>query len=407
MLNIIILFNNFNTNDDIINYLKHINNINTNVNLKILITIINTNTNNKNTLNKFTLNNYDNIKHKLNNININFYNYRCIYNDSLYNEVIKLSPYNILLFTDLKIYLSEPLLEYILLNNINNNCFIRTSILELNKISTIFYENYNNNEFFNSIPDILEYVNNQNLRYKLTKPEYINNINNNNNTITHISNKNIKENNLYYLNNINEFLLIEKDIVLKYGFNINNKDSNYTFQYFILNLINNNISMTILPIILASYKYIDNTNLKLLDENLKINCNTSFNENINYKHYDYNSNNEKSIIRTHIKVLNGINNNDLRNINKELNSNIEELKIYNNNLNINHNLLENKLNETKNIVEEKININNILNEKNKELESTLEFLKNEYKILKNKYLDKLKIINTNINKLICNEINNF
>lgn len=405
MLNIIILYKNFNTNDDIINYLTHINNINTNVNLKILITIINTN--HKNLLNKTTLNNYDNIKNKLNNININFYNYKCLYNDSLYNEVIKLSPYNLLLFTNLKIYLSEPILEYILLNNIKKNCFIRTSILELNNIPNVFNENYNNNEFFNSIPDILEYVNNQNFKYKLTKHDYINNINNNNNTITYISNENIKKNKLYYLNNVNEFLLIEKDIVLKYGFNIDNKDSNYTFQYFILNLINNNISMTILPIILASYKYIDNNIIELLDENLKINCSTLFNENINYKHYDYNSNNEKSIIRSHIKVLNGINNNDLRNVNKDLNADIEELKIYNKNLNTKYKLLENELNETKNIVDEKNNINNILNEKNKELESTLEFIKNEYKILKNKYLDKLKIINSNINNLVCNEINNF
>ena len=406
MLNIFLLYKNHNNHNDIINYIRHLNNINKNVNLKILITIINTNK--KNLLGKSTLLNYNNIYDLLNeNININFYNYSTIYNDSLYNEIIKLSPYELLLFTDFNIYLSEPLLEYILLNNIKPDSYVRTSVLELKSIPNIFYENYNNNDFFNSIPNELEYINNQNFKYKLTIEDYINNINSNNSTITHVLNNIIKENNLHYLNNVNEFLLIKKNIVLKYGFNINNKNPDYTFQYFILNLINNDISMTILPLLLSSYKKTTNNNLQLLDYNLKFDCSSVFNENIDYKHYDYKSNNEKSIIRSHIKVLNGINNNDLKNINKELKINNEELKIYNSNLKTKYDLLEKKNNENIILIEEKQNINNILNEKNKELELSLELLKNEYTILKTKYINKLKIINSNINNIICNEINNF
>ena len=253
MLNIILLYKNYNKNEDIINYINHINNINSNINLNILITFINTNK--KNILNKNTLINSNNINSNINsNININFYNYSCIYNDSIYNEIINLSPFKLLLFTDFNIYLSESILEYILLNDLKNTSYIRTSVLELKTIPDIFYNNYNNNDFFNCIPDKLEYINNENLKYILTPQKYINHINNTDNTLLHISNDNIKKNNLHYLNNINEFLLIKKEIIIKYGFNITNENPQHTLQYLILNLINNNISMIKLPLILSVYK---------------------------------------------------------------------------------------------------------------------------------------------------------
>lgn len=409
MLNIILLYKNYNKNEDIINYINHINNINSNIHLNILITVINTNK--KNILNKNTLNNCNNIN---SNININFYNYSCIYNDSIYNEIINLSPFELVLFTDFNIYLSESILEYILLNNLKNTSYIRTSVLELKTIPDIFYKNYNNSDFFNCIPDKLEYINNENLQYIVTPQEYINHMNNNDNTLLHISNDNIKKNNLHYLNNINEFLLIKKEIIIKYGFNITNENPQHTLQYLILNLINNNISMIKLPLILSVYKKTDNYNLLLLDSNLKFNCCTTFSKNIDYKNYDYKSNKEKSIIRSHIKILNGINNNDLKNINKELknintelNNKNDEYKIYNTDLKIKYDLLEKKYNENLILLEEKQKVNNILNNKNKELEYTLELFKNKHNILNEKYVNKLKIINTNINNIICNEINNF
>ena len=389
MLHIFLLYKNNNTNYDIINYITHINNINCNINLEILITILNTNK--EIILNKSYL---EKIKNINKNININFYNYSCIYNDSIYNEIISSSPYNILLFTDFNIYLSEPVLEYILLNNIKEISYIRTDVIELKTIPDIFYKNYNTDEFFNCIPDISEYINNEDQKKELTKYDYINYINNNNNnTLLHISNKDIIDNKLFYLNNLNDFLLINKNIILKYGFNINNKNPEYTLQYLILNLINNNICMTKLPSILSVYKKTHTNNIDLLNHTIKFNCSTDYNQNIDYKHYDYKNNNEKSIIRSHIRILNGINGNDLKNLNKELNIKTNELNITNNELNITNNELNIKTDE--------------LNIQNKKLEYTLELFKNKYNVLETKYLNKLKIINSNINNLMCVEINNF
>ena len=70
MLNIFLLYKNYNTHDDIINYIRHINNINKTINLKILITVINANK--KNLLGKSTLINYNNTDLLNENININF-----------------------------------------------------------------------------------------------------------------------------------------------------------------------------------------------------------------------------------------------------------------------------------------------------------------------------------------------
>lgn len=402
MLNIILLYKEHNNNNDIIKYINHINNINSKINLSILITIINTNK--KNILNKNNLINCNNIN---SNININFYNYSCLYNDSIYNEIINLTPFNLLLFTDFNVYLSEPILEYISLNEIKDTHYIRTNILELESIPPIFYNNYTNIDFFNSIPTVLKHINNENLKTDINSNDYINNINNNSNTIINISNQNIINNNLYYLNNINDFLLIKKNILLKYGFNISNNNYKNTLQYVILNLVNNKISMIKLPLLLSAYKKICQNNILLLDYNLNFDCSTSFSKNIDYKNYDFKSNKEKSIIRSHIKILNGVNNNDLKNINKELSQKNEEYKIYNNNLQTKYELLEKKYNNNLILLEEKEKINTILNNKNKELEYSLELIKNKNNILHEDYTNKLKIINTNINNLICNEINNF
>ena len=69
-------------------------------------------------------------------------------------------------------------------------------------------------------------------------------------------------------------------------------------------------------------------------------------------------------------------------------------------------MLEQKYNEKLILIKEKSDINNILNNKNKELEYSLELIKNEKNILETKYLNKLKIIHSNINNIMCNEINN-
>tara|TARA_B100001093_G_scaffold356898_1_gene341488 strand:- start:9 stop:512 length:504 start_codon:yes stop_codon:yes gene_type:complete len=162
-----------------------------------------------------------------------------------------------------------------------------------------------------------------------------------------------------------------------------------------------------LPIILSVYKKETIDKTTILDIASTFICSQEFNNSLNYKLYDLKSNTIKSFIRNHIKILNGVHNNDLKNINKKLNNDnttlLEEKKNLENTINEQklsiHNYLKNinELNASKNIFIEKI----------KQQELDYELLKNEFNILKLKYSNKLKIINSSINQIIINEINNF
>ena len=198
------------------------------------------------------------------NLNIKLFNYKSEYNDSIHNEILQNCLYEIILYTTLNTYLTQPILEYISLNKIKNNSYIRTNIIELNEIPSEFFENYTN-DIFNNISEELKYIYNENGKQELLKNDYIKKFNNNNNTIINISNENIIQHNLHYLNNSSDFLLISKNILQNNGFNINNTNIQYTFQYLLLNLINNNYNMVKLPLLLSVFKKYNNNTLYILN----------------------------------------------------------------------------------------------------------------------------------------------
>ena len=119
---------------------------------------------------------------------------------------------------------------------------------------------------------------------------------------------------------------------------------------------------------------------------------------LNYKIYNLNNKKEKYFIRSHIKQLSGIHNNDIIDLNKKL-------------------LVENQLLKNKNIenqkkIKEFYNLKQILIEKNKLLEEEKYNLITEKNNLitekdniKSQYIQKLNIINSNINELIIHEKN--
>ena len=317
MLNIIITYNNNNKPIEILNYINHINNINKNIQLNINIIIICFNTD------------ISSIKisecHKSDKLNVLVYNYKCEYNDLVHNEIIEKCSYELFLYTTLNTFLVEPLLEYISLNKIDDNCFIRTNIIELENIPNDFYENYTNN-IFNNISDNVKYICNEKLKQDLDKNTFIELFNTNKNIIN-ISNENIKKHNLYYLNNSENFILIKKSILSKIGFNIINNNQNYTNQFLLLNLIHHNINMLKLPFILSVYTLESNNINSLLDINIEFKVSNEYNKTINYKiHNDIINNTDKNYIRNHIKQLNAVHSNDLVNINKLLTEENTKLK---------------------------------------------------------------------------------
>ena len=379
--------------EDIYNYLKHIDNINKKIKINIQILILSFK-------NNILIENID-----YSNLSVFIYNYNELYNDSFYNEIVSKAIYDIILFTNSNIFLTEPILEYILLNNINKENIVRCNVFELKNIPNLFFDNYNNN-IFEEISNEVKFINNENNKNIITTEEYINNFNNNNNALINISNKNIIENELFYLNNSDEFLLIHKELLLKYGFNKKNNNKNYSCQYLILHLIKNNVNMIKLPYILSVYKKISDETIPILDKNVQFSCSNYYNNSINYSLYDLKESSSKKIIRNHIKVLNGISNNDLINKNNELLEDNKKLK---------------KSLEDKNIeINETHKIKNLLQQKIKESEISYEDLLNKYKdllnkqqdvtdklnIIKKKYIDKLSIINSNINEIIINEKKN-
>lgn len=383
MLSIIITNNNKENIIEINKYINHIENINKNINLEIEILIINFNWN-------WDINNLKkNLNNTVNKLNIKLYNYKCDYNDSIHNEILQNCLYDIILYTTLNTYLTEPILEYISLNKIKENSYTRTNIIELNEIPTEFFENYTN-DIFNNISDELKYICNENGKQELLRNNYINEFNNNNSNIINISNENINKHNLHYLNNSTDFLLISKKIVLNNGFNINNSNIQYTIQYLLLNLIKNKYNMIKLPLLLSVFKKFNNNNtLYLLNPNIDFKCSIEYKTYINYKIYNVIEQKEKSYIRNHIKQLTGIHSNDLVEINKKL---MEE----------NNNQLR-KIEEYKKEIKETNKLKIIFQNKCKELEEKYEKIYSQNIQNKEKYLNKLCIINSNINEIIINE----
>jgi len=139
MLSIVITNNNNEDIGKIYTYINHINNINKNINILIQILIINCNwiwdISDFNKMPNFT------------DMNVKLYNYKCDYDDCIHNEMLQNCLYDTILYTTLNTYLTEPILEYISLNKINENTFVRTNVIELGEIPSDFYENYSNNIF--------------------------------------------------------------------------------------------------------------------------------------------------------------------------------------------------------------------------------------------------------------------
>ena len=394
MLNIIITYKNHNTINDIYNYINHINNINQNTKIPVEIKILHCNS----SINLIEELNYDkknNIKEP-NNVSTYIYHYKAEYSDSIHNELVSFCKYNLILYTELTTYLTEIFFEYLSLNKIVENTFIRANVIELNKIPNEFFENYNN-DIFNHISKNIEFLCNENVKNKYSLEEFIQEFNSNTNLVN-INNESIIKNNLYYLNNVNDFLLVSKDVLLKHGFNNSNTNYNYTLQFLLLNLIRNKVNMIKLPIMLSVYKNVDNSLISLLDSEIYFISSNEYNNSINYKIYNLNNKKEKYFIRSHIKQLSGIHNNDIIDLNKKL-------------------LVENQLLKNKNIENEKqiqefYNLKQILIEKNKLLEEEKYNLITEKNNLitekdniKSQYIQKLNIINSNINELIIHEKN--
>ena len=390
MLSIIITNTNNENLEEIYKYINHINNINKKINLCIQILIINCNWNwTISTLKKnINVNN-------INNLNIKLFNYKCDYNDSLHNEILQNCLYETILYTTLNTYLTEPILEYLSLNKIKENSYIRTNIIELNNIPIEFFENYTN-DIFNTISEELKYIYNENGKQELLKNNYIKEFNNNNNNIINISNENIIQHNFHYLNNSFDFLLISKKNLENLGFNINNTNIQYTFQYLLLNLIRNKYNMIKLPILLSAFKKYSDIEMYLLNSKINFECESEYNTHINYKIYDVLEEKELSYIRSHIKKLHGVHSNDLIKINKTLEEDnkklIEENEKY-----------VKKIEEYKNEILEINKSNKILQEKNIFLNENYNKISNENNINKKKYIEKLCIINSNINEIIIDE----
>ena len=157
--------------------------------------------------------------------------------------------------------------------------------------------------------------------------------------------------------------------------------------------------MVKLPLLLSVFKKTNDNTLYLLNLNINFKCSLEYENYINYKIYDAIEQKENSYIRNHIKQLRGIHSNDLAKINKNV---IEENKklLEKNTCNIK------KIDDLKNKIEELTILKNILQEKYIKLEENYEKLYNQNNINKQKYIEKLCIINSNINEIIINEKKN-
>jgi predicted nuclease with TOPRIM domain len=151
-----------------------------------------------------------------------------------------------------------------------------------------------------------------------------------------------------------------------------------------------------LPLLLSVFKKYNDVQLYLLDSKIDFECAKEYNSHINYKIYDVIQKKEKSYIRSHIKQLQGVHSNDLVKLNKKLE---EENKIL---IKKNDNIM-NKIEQYKNEIVEIKKLKEIIQEKNICLEENYEKKCNENNIIKKKYIEKLCIINSNINEIIIDE----
>jgi len=418
MFSIILLYNTTNTINDIYKYISHINNINLK-NYEINILILNCNNEIPSTT-----------KIENQNINVNIYNFSTDFNDSFYNDIIEHINTNKVLFSSLDVFLTDNTIDWISNVTIDNQSFIKANTFILNNISEQFYNNFDNN-IYNHIIENLHLISNEHGLFTIEKDIFIEIFNKNKNIFT-IENSDLIKNNLYFLHNSQDFLLLDKSVIKKIGFNINNNNPNYTLQYVIMQLIENNYKMIKLPYILSVYKHNIDYDNSIIDKSIITENSNEFNKFINYKVLNLNSNKTNSIIRNQVKTIRGYNtvdtvteNQNLKNKISELQNTINQLKnqktdnnqnqktdnnqnqeIINNQneeiVNRYNDLLENfkvlekeynfliSKNQT---IEEKYNSinneNNTLRENNNKLELKLQELVNQQKIKKNSILLKL------------------
>ena len=217
MFSIILLYKSSNNTDDIYKYLTHINNINLN-NVKINILILNCNNKLLNTT-----------KIDYVNINVNIYNFSTDFNDSFYNDIIQHVTTDKILFTSLDVFLTDNTINWISNIDLNNQSFIKTNTFMLNNISEQFYENYDNN-IYNHIIENVHSISNEHGLFTMEKDVFIDIFNKNKNIFI-IDKSDLVKNNLHFLHNSQDFLLLDKRCNKKIGFNINNINPVYTFQY--------------------------------------------------------------------------------------------------------------------------------------------------------------------------------
>lgn len=323
MLNIILHYKKNDKLTDLTRYIKHINNINIQIKLNICIIILN--------CGKSIVNINEDINLSCN-VNALIYNYNSEYSDSILNEIVKLAPYDYILFTNFHTYLTDIFFEWISFSNLDNNTYVRTNVVNLKKISNKFFDNYDNeiyNEFYSNIISL----NNEEKCINISGDEYKEEFNNNK-EIINIPNEKIKESGVEYINNVEDFLLVKKETLLNVGFHINNYNINYTYQYLLLSLINNGSNMIKLPLIISCYKLESKITLNILDKNIKFLNSIDYSDNINYKLYNISTKKVKSYIRNHIRNLKGYDalntvkeNSDLKFKNKELESEMKEKDI--------------------------------------------------------------------------------
>tara|TARA_B100000401_G_C52810094_1_gene723280 strand:- start:2219 stop:3475 length:1257 start_codon:yes stop_codon:yes gene_type:complete len=369
MFSIILIYNSTNNIDDIYKYITHINNINIK-NYKINILIINCN-------NEIPI---DTKKIENENINVNIYNFSTDFNDSFYNDIINNINTDKILFTSLNVFLTDITIDWISNVNLDTESFIKTNTFIINNISQQFYENFNNN-IYNHIIENINSISNEYGLLPIEKDIFIDIFNKNKNIHT-IENSDLIKNNLYFLNDSQDFLLLDRNIIKKIGFNINNNNPNYTFQYVILQLIENNYKMIKLPYILSVYKLnikYDNT---IIDKSNLIESSVDFNKFINYKVLNLNTNKTTSIIRNQIKTIKGYNTVDTIKENQKLKNKINELE--NNIKNIKNQKINNNQNDE--IINNQNNQNDeIINNQNNQIINKYNDLINDFKILQEQY----------------------
>ena len=371
MLSIIINYNSHNTIKNLTDYISHINNINTVINIPLELIVIKC----CNTFNNTEINNIQlEIKP---NFNINVYNYFTEYDDSIYNEIIHCCVYENILFTFFDIFITPILFEWIKLNNILDNTFIRTNVFTIEQIPKMFYTDFNN-IIYSHISHTVKLVNNELGSHPISQEDFINEFNNNID-INIISSEEIKQKSCYYLQYTDKFLLVNKNTVLKSGFNTDNTKHHQTFQYIISHLIKQNYSMVKLPYMISCYKIHDTTKLSNIDITINYKTNSSYNKMINYNLYNLNKNITSKFIRNKIKNIRGYNPvetvRELEVLKKKINfleTSNQKLKEENDSIKMND--------SANNITNTPINANNLINVNvlKQKITDIEEYLKNKY-----------------------------